>query len=107
MNYEEKLKSGEYVVGMNIKDIVKLEEWQTLREYFVGKWKKQPDTNLQMLKEFVGDVKKVNNRKLRIVQNYLTGSAFRIGKIESDDITDYTNIIREEVSFRKDNDLWK
>jgi 5-formaminoimidazole-4-carboxamide-1-beta-D-ribofuranosyl 5'-monophosphate synthetase len=107
MTYDEKLKSGDYVLGINIKDIVKLEEWQTLRAYFVGKWKKQPDTNLDMLKEFVGDVKKVNNRKLRIVQNYLTGSAFRIGKIQSDSISNYTEIIRNEVQFRKENNIWK
>lgn len=107
MTYEEKLLSGNYVVGMNIKDIVKLDEWQILRESLVGTWKKIPEVNLQRLKDFGGDLNILSNRRLRILQNYLTGSAFRIGKIESDDITSFTNEIRLEVELRKKDGRWQ
>lgn len=106
LSYDEKLNSGDYVVGMNIKDIVKLPEWQQLRESLVGTWKKTPEDNLNRLKEFGGSLKTINNRRLRILQNYLTGSAFRIGKIESESITKFTNEIREEVEFRKKENIW-
>lgn len=107
MTYEDKLLSGDYVVGMNIKDIVKLDEWQQLRESLVGTWKKIPEVNLQRLKDFGGDLNILSNRRLRILQNYLTGSAFRIGKIESEDITSFTNEIRLEVELRKKDGRWQ
>lgn len=107
MTYEEKLLSGDYVVGMNIKDIVKLDDWQQLRESLVGTWKKIPDVNLQRLKDFGGDLTSLNNRRLRILQNYLTGSAFRIGKIESSSITEFTNQVRNEVELRKKDGRWQ
>jgi hypothetical protein len=107
LNYEQKLASEEYVLKMNIQDIVKIPEWQTLRTYFVGKWKTQPEKNLKMLKEFAGDLTKLSNRRLRIVQNYVTGSGFRIGKISSDEITKFTEEVRNEVAARKSDGRWK
>ena len=107
MSYEEKLKSGKYVLKMNIQDIVKIPEWQELRAYFVGKWKKQPEKNLQMLKDFAGDLTKLSNRRLRVVQNYVTGSGFRIGKISSDEIQKFIEQVRKEVADRKTDGRWK
>ena len=107
LTYEEKLKSEQYVIKMNIKDIVQIPEWQSLRAYFVGKWKTQPKKNLQMLKDFVGDITVLSNRRLRIVQNYVTGSAFRIGIISSTEINDFIEVVRDEVSTRKLDGRWK
>jgi hypothetical protein len=107
LSYEEKLKSEEYVVKMNIQDIVQIPEWQELRSYFVGKWKSQPEKNLQMLKDFAGDLKKLSNRRLRIIQNYVTGSAFRIGIIANEDIKEFTEAVRKEVADRKADGRWK
>ena len=107
LNYEQKLASEEYVLKMNIQDIVKIPEWQKLRAYFVGKWTTQPEKNLEMLKEFAGDLTKLSNRRLRIVQNYVTGSGFRIGKISSPEITKFTDEVRTEVAARKADGRWK
>ena len=107
MSYEEKLKSEKYVLKMNIQDIVKIPEWQELRAYFVGKWKEQPEKNLQMLKDFAGDLTKLSNRRLRVVQNYVTGSGFRIGKISSDEIQKFVEQVRKEVADRKTDGRWK
>jgi len=101
MSYEDKLKSEQYVLKMNIQDIVQIPEWQKLRAYFVGKWKSQPEKNLEMLKDFAGDLTKLSNRRLRIVQNYVTGSGFRIGIISSKEITDFVEEVRKEVADRK------
>lgn len=107
LTYQQKLDSEEYVLKMNIQDIVKIQEWQTLRTYFVGKWKVQPEKNLQMLKDFAGDLSKLSNRRLRIVQNYVTGSAFRIGIISNNDIQKFTDDVRKEVTDRKTDGRWK
>lgn len=107
LTYQEKLDSEEYVLKMNIKDIVQIPEWQKLREYFVGKWTTQPEKNLQMLKDFAGNLKTLSNRRLRIVQNYVTGSGFRIGKISSPSIEKFTDDVRKEVADRKVDGRWK
>lgn len=107
MSYEDKLKSEQYVLKMNIQDIVQIPEWQKLRAYFVGKWKSQPEKNLQMLKDFAGDLTKLSNRRLRIVQNYVTGSGFRIGIISSDEIQKFVEQVRKEVADRKADGRWK
>jgi hypothetical protein len=126
MSDKEKLESEQYVLKMNIKDIVALTDWQKLRAYFVGKWKKQPKKNLEMLKMFATnkeiddelfdtdaepsytessvDLTKLSNRRLRIVQNYVTGSGFRIGIISSKEITDFVEQVRKEVADRKIRD---
>jgi hypothetical protein len=107
MNYQEKLDSEEYVLKMNIQDIVKIPEWQSLRAYFVGKWKSQPEKNLQMLKDFAGDITTLSNRRLRIVHNYVTGSGFRIGIISNPAILTFTEVVRNEVNTRKSDGRWK
>ncbi len=107
LTYQEKLDSEEYVLKIKIQDIVQIPEWQKLREYFVGKWKLQSEKNLKLLKEFAGDLNTLSNRRLRIIQNYLTGSGFRIGIISSADIIDFTNEVRQEVLCRKSDGRWK
>jgi len=94
------------VVKVDIRDIVNLPEWQVLRASFVGNWKKNSDKCLKELKEFGGDLKILSNRRLRIIQNYVTGSGFRIGIISSPDIISYTQEVKNEVQRRKDLGLW-
>lgn len=104
--YELYISEGK-VVGQDIKKIVDLEEWQDLRKSLVGKWKSDPDGNLNKLKKFGGDLTKLSNRRLRILQNYVTGSGFRIGIISSSDITEFTKKVQAEVQKRKDNKEWE
>jgi len=69
------------VKAENIKIVVADEEWQEIREAFVGTWKKPgvADRNLQTLEEYVRPFS--NPWKVRRVLNYLTGSGFRTGQI--------------------------
>jgi len=86
----------------NIKDVVKLEEWQKLRESLVGTWKNSPKENVDKLKKFLGDLSKTSDQKLRIVHNYLTGSGFRSQIISHTSITQLLKEVREEVERRKE-----
>ena len=79
---------------MNIIDIVKLPEWQKLRKSLVGTWKKTPEENVKKFRKFIGPKPWTNKRKLRIMLNYLTGSAFRIGIISSPSITKLLNDVK-------------
>lgn len=67
----------------SIQDIVKEPSWQKLRQSFVGTWStpENKKRNVQALRKWLGDMK--DPRKVRIVLNYLTGSAFRIGIVSS------------------------
>lgn len=80
---------------MTIQDIVKLPEWQKLRASLVGTWKHTPQENVKRLKKFMGS-KPWNKRKIRIMINYLTGSAFRIGIVQHPDITRLLNDVKRE-----------
>jgi hypothetical protein len=65
--------------------VVKDAKWQKLREELKGSWTKTPDENCKKLRAYVGDMKNV--RKVRQVQNYLTGTYFRTHKNPSCAVT--------------------
>jgi hypothetical protein len=65
-----------------IKEIVKSEEWQKVRQELLGNWVKRPNWCCMKLRHYLGSVSSTSETKLRIVMNYLTGTAFRIGKIK-------------------------
>jgi hypothetical protein len=85
----------------DIKEVVNLPEWQELRKSFIGTWKKTPEENVAKLHSFLGSISETDDRKLRIVHNYLTGSGFRSGNISHPSITKLLNQVREEVKRRK------
>jgi len=69
----------------NIKDLVKDPSWQTLRKSLLGNWKERPNWCVAQLRKYIGSVQSADEKKLKIVLNYLTGSGFRSGKISSRD----------------------
>ena len=90
----------------NIQDIVNLLEWQKLREELVGQWIEQPIKSIQRLKEFLGSIKETDNRKLRIIENYLTGSGFRSGNIKHPEIDKLLEDVKTEINYRRENNRW-
>ena len=82
---------GKTVKGMDIRILVAEPEWQSLRGSFVGTWKKTPQDNVIRLRDYVGPM--TDPLRVRRVLNYLTGSAFRIGMINSTEI----ETLREEI----------
>ena len=86
------INKWKHVRGMNIKIVVDDKNWQNLRKTFVGTWKKEPVKNIKELRDYVGDM--TCPYKTRRVLNYLTGTAFRIGKISHLSIDKLLNEIR-------------
>lgn len=76
------------------KELVNLPEWQRLRESLLGTWSKSPEDNVKKLRDFLGDLSTTDERRLRIILNYLTGTGFRLGKISHPSIQK----LRTEVS---------
>lgn len=68
-----------------IKDIVRNDEWQDVRKSLLGQWKERPNWCVAQLRKYLGSIHSTNEKKLRIVMNYLTGTGFRIGTISSRD----------------------
>jgi hypothetical protein len=77
---------------MDIKKIVDNPEWQELRGSLVGTWKNSPVVNVQKLRVYLGDFR--DWLKLKRVHNYLTGTAFRIGRIQHPEIDTLLNEVR-------------
>ena len=77
---------------MKIQEIVNDSEWQSLRKSFVGTWKKTPVENCKKLRAYLGNLS--DPLKVRRVHNYLTGSAFRIGIIQHEEINKLLTIVR-------------
>lgn len=84
-----------------ISELVKDPEWQELRSSLVGTWKKQPDANCRLLRNYLGDIHNCQYYKLKIVMNYLTGSGFRMGTIKHPCIQKLRNDIGQELKERR------
>jgi len=76
----------------DIRVVVNMEEWQILRKSLVGTWKHKSAENVLKLRVFGGDL--TDPRRVRILLNYLTGSGFRIGVIDSAEIREFRDIVR-------------
>ena len=69
------------MLGRDIRDIVKDDEWQALRASFVGQWTANGNQCVKALKRYVGDMS--DPWRVARVYNYLTGTAFRLGTIKN------------------------
>lgn len=90
----------ESYLKMDIRKVVDLDEWQSLRRSFLGTWKKTPEANIRELRAFLGPTEHSGDRRLRIVYNYLTGSGFRMGVIKHSSIDELLKEVRNEVHKR-------
>lgn len=77
---------------MTIQQIVADPEWQALRSSLVGTWKYTPERSVLRLRIYAGDFS--DPLRLRRLHNYLTGTAFRLGKISHPEITALLTQIR-------------
>lgn len=83
------------VRAQNIKIVVAEPQWQQMRADFVGTWKNkaQAKKNVARLRRYLGNMK--DPLKVRRALNYLTSSAFRIGIIQSKEISKLREEVRE------------
>lgn len=89
-----------------IKDIVKNDEWQDIRKSLLGQWNMRPEWCCQQLTKYLGPINKTSNDKIRIIMNYLTGSAFRMGKIKHQCIQSIRTQLSSEITKRKAKNNW-
>lgn len=86
----------------DIKNIVNDDEWQALRQSFIGTWSTKKDENVSRLRGYLGKKPWGDKKKLQRVMNYLTGTAFRIGKITSPGIQNLRNEVSAALKELKD-----
>lgn len=87
--------------GKSMKDLVDREDWQELRESFLGTWNNKASENVKKLRAFLGSLSSADPEKLLIVFNYLTGTAFRIGIVKTPEIEKFRTELQEEILLRK------
>ena len=88
-----------------ISELVKDPDWQKIRKSMLGRWTKDPNWCCAQLHKYLGSVTSTNEDKLRIVMNYLTGTAFRIGKIKPPCVIKLRAEISAEMKKRKFQNL--
>jgi len=88
----------------DIRDIVNRKDWQDLRQSFIGTWANHSDDNVKKLRKFLGPIQTTELDKLIIVYNYLTGTAFRIGRIKSANIDRLREEIKNELLRRREQE---
>ena len=91
---------------VKIKDLVKNEEWQNVRKSLLGQWNIRPEWCCQQLSTYLGPINKTSNDKIRIAMNYLTGTAFRMGKIKHNCINTLRTKLSSEIAKRKAKGNW-
>jgi hypothetical protein len=90
----------------NISDLVKDPSWQKIRASLVGQWKEKPQWACSQLKSYLGSLSSTTNDKLKIIMNYLTGTAFRIGRINHPCVKGLRTQISSEIKKRKSKGEW-
>jgi hypothetical protein len=78
---------------MDIRDVVRDEEWQDLRLSFIGTWRDQKEENVKKLEIYLQDGS--DPLRVRRVLNYLTGTGFRSGTIAHPSIDELRERVRK------------
>jgi len=86
---------------VSMKELVNRKDWQDIRKSLLGKWKSEPDKCCSKLRSFLGNIRSTEDDKLRIIMNYLTSSAFRIGIISHPCTSKLRGEISAEIKRRK------
>ncbi len=86
--------------------LVKSPEWQAVRRSLLGQWKKRPEWCCSQLRKYLGSVSSASKDKIKVVQNYLTGSGFRTGKIKHPCITRLRMLLSMERKKRVAKKEW-
>ena len=81
-------------------------KWQAVRKSLLGKWKDKPTWCCSQLKKYLGSVSSTSNDKIKVVQNYLTGTGFRTGRIKHSCITALRTQMSSEIKIRKAQKRW-
>lgn len=86
--------------------LVKSPEWQAVRKSLLGKWKEKPEWCCAQLRKYLGSISSASNDKIKVVQNYLTGTGFRTGRIKHICITKLRLELSMERKKRQAKGTW-
>lgn len=87
--------------GKDIRAIVADPKWQRLRQGFVGTWRTRSAENVAALEAYLDEEEWDKYAVIRVL-NYLTGTAFRIGSIDSPAITALRDRVRAAHAEHKE-----
>jgi len=85
---------------------LKGKEWFDTVQAMRGNWKKNPAYCCALLWKYLGDIKNVENIKIKIVMRYLTSPGFRAGKISHPCIIKIRSRLSAEIKIRKMKKVW-
>ena len=86
--------------------LVKDPAWQKVRQSLLGKWKESPEWCCSQLQKYLGSISTTSKDKIKVVQNYLTGTGFRTGKIKHACITKLRMQLAMERKKRASQGEW-
>ena len=87
--------------------LVKDPTWQAVRKSLQGQWKQQPEWCCSSLRKYLGNISVTPNDKIKVVQNYLTGTGFRTGVIKHLCISKLRTQLSMERKKRKSKGEWE
>jgi hypothetical protein len=86
--------------------LVRSPQWQAVRKSLLGQWKERPEWCCAQLRRYLGSLSTTSNDKIRVVQNYLTGTGFRTGRIKPPCVIKLRTQLSSEIKLRKSKGTW-
>jgi hypothetical protein len=86
--------------------LVNSPEWQAVRQKLLGQWMQRPGWCCVQLRTYMGTIARASNDKIKVVQNYLTGTGFRTGKIKHSCVNRLRTQLSMERKKRQANGSW-
>ena len=86
--------------------LVRSSQWQAVRKSLLGQWMKSPEWCCAQLRKYLGPISSTSNDKIRVVQNYLTGTGFRTGRIKPPCAIKLRAQLSSERKLRKAKGSW-
>ena len=81
-------------------------EWEAVRKSLLGQWSENPTECCSKLRSFLGPVSGASKDKIQVVQNYLTGTGFRTGRIKHPCISNLRAQLSMERKKRQAQKVW-
>lgn len=85
--------------------LVKDPGWQAVRQSMLKQWSHRPTWCCTQLRRYLGSIKTTSKDKIDVVMNYLTGTAFRVGRIKHPCISSLRKELSEERKRRKEKGI--
>jgi hypothetical protein len=90
------------MIHPRLREYVKDARWQALRGALVGTWMVHPCANVVRLRRYLGrSIRNPDSPRFVRVYNYITGTAFRTGRIKHPELTRLHKELRRRWNERQ------